>query len=100
MSFLEAGAANLALERNGRRTTLYLHRQVWASPAEGKERTDVAAALVAAGMGELVNPNYNSNTLSAWVRERVKADEAIPAGLADVLNITERIEVNVRITER
>jgi hypothetical protein len=100
MSFIEAGAANLALERDGNRTTLYLHRQVWASPAEGKDRKDVAAALVSIGMGELVNPNYNSNTLSAWVRERVKAEEAIPEGLVDVLNITERIEVNARITER
>ncbi len=100
MSFLEAGVPNLPLEHNGKRMTLYLHRQVWASPAEGKNRSDVAAALQANGMGELVNPNYNSNTLSAWVRERVKSEEAIPSGLADVLNITERVEVNTRITER
>ena len=61
--------------------TVYIHRQLWARAAQHEETTpdgnvvlvsdpiETCNALVEAGLGDFVHPAFNTNTVSAWVRE-------------------------------
>ena len=71
---------------NGKKMTLYIHSQKWAKAKDGN-RDAVVAALNAEGLTEFVSTNYNTNTLSAYVREQGKNGEEIPTGLTEVLDI-------------
>lgn len=71
---------------SGKKMTLYIHRQKWAK-ARGGDRDAVVSALRAEGLTEFVSENYNTNTLSAYVREQDKNGETIPMGLTEVLEI-------------
>jgi hypothetical protein len=53
--------------------TLYVHRQLWASASVDKETA--AKALAAEGMGDLVSPTFNTNTISAIFREWDKQED-------------------------
>lgn len=75
--------------------TVYLHRQLWANPTDG-DYDRACQALIAAGLGELVQPRFNTNTLSAWCRERDRAGEELPPSFRDAINVTERVSVRVR----
>lgn len=83
-------------------STVYLHPTLYARPKDGdRERT--AQALVAAGLGYMVKPDFNINTLSAWVREVKAKGEAASteelvmlAAIEDTLEITEAWDVRTR----
>ena len=81
---------------NGR--TYYINRRLFAGPAEGRTKYDVAEALKSAGLNEYVNETYNSNSLAAYVRQCVHEAEGaslsteemrglLPEPLRDVLKI-------------
>lgn len=78
--------------------TLCLHPQLWARVADGKQ-AEASAALESLGLGEMVKPSINAQTLSAWVRERRDNKEAIPPQLLDVLKISETVKMGVRKAE-
>ena len=65
--FIEAGVPSIAVTVDGTTRTLSIYPDVYASPLNG--RTEVAAALKASELGQYVAENYNSNSLTAYVRE-------------------------------
>ncbi len=72
--------------------TLYPHRQVWASHGGDPQRA--VAAMRAAGLDDMVT--VNSQTLSAWVRERQANDEPLPPVVAEAILVTERVSLRTR----
>ena len=65
--FIEAGVPSIAVTVDGSTRTLSIYPDVYASPL--KDRAEVAAALKASELGQYVAENYNSNSLTAYVRE-------------------------------
>lgn len=59
--------------------TIYVFNQLWAGALTGDDGTAdysrTNAALVEAGLGDFVQPRFNVQTLSAWVREQPIDDE-------------------------
>ena len=76
--------------------TLYIHKMLIAKPKEGRGRADVVEKLRLCGLGDLVSENYNSNTLSAWVREQLANGEQLPELLSSVVDTTELVSVRGR----
>jgi hypothetical protein len=75
--------------------TIYMHR-ILTSKAKGGNRNAVVAALKAEGLGDLVAEGYNANSLSAWVREQLAADEPLPPLLAATLDLEEIVSIRGR----
>lgn len=80
--------------RNG--NTFYLNTRLFASPAAGR-KDDMIFALKDNGYGDIVTETVNANTLASFVKEQkaLNADE-VPAWLADVVNIHEKVSVGIR----
>lgn len=74
---------------------VYLHRQVWAKPKNG-DYPGACAALEQAGLGEMVERRFNTQTLSSWVREQEKAGEKMPESLKDAIVVSEVFSVRTR----
>lgn len=91
-SFEEAGIANVKTA-DGR--TVYVHRQLWAR-AKGGDKMAVTDALQAAGLNEFVTQTFNTNQVSAFVREQDKLGVDLPAELDAVLDVAEVFSVRVR----
>lgn len=90
--------------------TVYLHRDVYASPKDSN-RAAVVEALEASGLGQYVKRDYNAQSLTAYVREQLAAAEeyaaaeervitepaeALPPALAAVLNVSTVFSVSSR----
>jgi hypothetical protein len=75
--------------------TLYTHKLLVAKPKDGN-RPQVVATLKANGLADLVSENYNSNTLSAYVREHLANGEMLPAALAEVIETEEIVSLRGR----
>lgn len=96
--------------------TVFLFRQVWASPAPGADgkadHDKLTAVLDVLGLDEYKPSTVNTQSLSAYVREEIKkapvfdddgkvlsleqrARRVLPASLVDALNITEKREMRV-----
>lgn len=84
--FAEAGVPRLTI--NGR--TVYVHRQLWAKREAEVDMAQACSALIDAGLGQFVAPTYNSQTLSAWMREQEKSDTPLPPELDGILTSTEK----------
>ena len=75
--------------------TVYIHKQLWASPKDG--RTAVCDALRELGMGdEYVVENFNTNSLSAYVRELDAQEEELPEKLSAVIDVVAKFALRVR----
>jgi hypothetical protein len=92
------GVTKLPIETDAGPMTVYVWRILNTRPAES--RADVVAALRACGWGELVKEDYNANTLSAAVRERLAGGEQLPAELAATLNVEEHSQARVIRTDK
>lgn len=66
-AFADEGVQNINVDGH----TVYLSAQLWASPVDG-DYERACDALIAAGLGEFVGRRFNTNTLSAWIREYVR----------------------------
>jgi hypothetical protein len=96
--------------------TVFLFRQVWASPASGPDgKADhdrLTAVLDVLGLDEYKPSTVNTQSLSAYVREEIKkapafddggnvltleqrARKVLPSSLVDALRITEKREMRV-----
>lgn len=75
--------------------TLYTHKMLVAKPKDG-DRLQVVETLKSNGLADLVSENYNSNTLSAYVREHLANGEMLPAPLAEVIETEEIVSVRGR----
>ena len=69
--FQDSGTQSVSVD--GR--TVSLRRDLFAS-AKGADKEAVTAALKAADLGQYVKEDYNANSLTAYVREMVRAAEA------------------------
>ena len=74
-------------------------RRIYAAPAEGYTKGDVANALIASGLGDYVSNDYNSNSLSGYVASFAReSDEVLtPADIRDQL--PEQLKVCVTVGE-
>ena len=92
--------------------TIYLHTQLWAGAAKREivnadgtvsvvgDAETTCEALIEAGLAEFVKPNFNVNTLSAWVRE-LPEDQAtglpiLPPELEGKISITKKYSLRTR----
>lgn len=85
--------------------TIYLHSQVWASYPKNDDGEpqyqDANEALKEAGLGTFVNERFNSNTLSAWVRELPRDDmenPILPEQLKGKLDVATKWGVRARLS--
>ncbi len=86
--------------------TLYVHRQLWAGyqrdeSGNGKHR--LTEALEQEGLDQLVQKGFNTQKLSAWVREFDEGGESpediaakLPEGLQDKIKINEVTQIKTR----
>lgn len=61
--------------------TFYPARRFFVGPDEGLDKTTVAAALKEAGLGDYVKNDYNTNSLTSYVRSL-----AVEAGGVDTMS--------------
>jgi hypothetical protein len=84
--------------------TIYLHRQLWAKLKEiepgsagDAAKTRANAALRAAGLDHLVYETFNSNSVSAYMRNELPKDAndmpALPPELAQAFEVAEVFDV-------
>jgi hypothetical protein len=65
--FIEAGVPAMTVEVDGTRRTLSIYPDVYASPLNDRE--EVVDALKQSELGQYVAENYNTNSLTSFVRE-------------------------------
>lgn len=90
--FAEQGVDRMSV--NGH--TVYLHRQLWARVPEGVTRAEVVEALEEAGLGHFVRRQYNTQTVSAWLRDLEREEEELPPELYGMIEGSERYSLRVR----
>ena len=80
--------------------TVYIARQVWASPREGNH-AGLVSALQSIGLNDMVKTQCNTQTLSAYVREVEKeifGENSSPDDL--IKKLPEAIQPFIAITEK
>jgi hypothetical protein len=65
--FIEAGVPSMTVEVNGAKRTLSIYPDVYASPMNDRE--EVVDALKQSELDQYVAENYNTNSLTSFVRE-------------------------------
>jgi hypothetical protein len=90
--FERSGISNVSID--GR--TLYIHRSQWARGRSDIDPEIVIEALRANGLGDMVKETFSTQTLSSYVRELDREDKSMPPGLAEVIDISEKVTVGVR----
>jgi hypothetical protein len=92
--FIEGGVQSV---KTATGQTVYLHKQLWANARDG-DHERACDALVVAGYGELVQRRFNTNRLSALVREITaeSGENGMPPVLKDALAIREQVSARVR----
>ena len=76
--------------------TLYRYTQRWASRLPEVTATQALAALRDAGLGEFVSEGFSTQTLSAWLRERVDQNEEIPEAVKSAFMLREVPKLGAR----
>lgn len=90
--FAEAGIDRMTIEGQ----TIYLHRQLWAQVPAGVEKAEVIEAMKDAGVDHFVREDFNTQTVSAWLRELEREGEEVPTELEGLLESSERYSLRVR----
>lgn len=99
----ESGIQNMKVsDNNGGHRTVYMNRQIWAGHNGNKQA--LCQALKEAGLEEYVQPTFNAQQLSAWVREfdpdkNLTEDEIlkqIPSNVAHHLKVSERFALKTK----
>jgi hypothetical protein len=65
--FIEDGVPSITVEVDGKKRTLSIYPDVYASPLNDRE--EVVEALKQSELGQYVAENYNANSLTSFVRE-------------------------------
>lgn len=63
--------------------TIYIHNQIWAKISDRKEAIN---ALKEAGMTEYIEENFNTNSISAYVRETIKNGDELPDSFEGIIS--------------
>jgi len=90
--FEKSGISNVSIDDR----TLYIHRSQWARGRKDIDPEIVIEALKSNGLGDLVKETFSVQTLSAHVRDLDKEDREMPPGLAEVIDVSEKVTVGVR----
>lgn len=93
--FTECQMDRLQVPVGNEKVTLYIHRQLWAKPKDG-DRQAVISTLKTCGLSDFVTENYNSNTLSAYVRERLANGDQLQPTLDSVIEAEEVVSIRGR----
>ncbi len=88
-----AGVETLPIETPEGRMTVYLHSQMWA---RATDKATACSALRECGLGDFVAENFNTNTVSAHIREAVRNGEDLPQPIRDAFKISEIHSVRAR----
>ena len=75
--------------------TVYLERKLWAKAKDGNKAA-VCIALKRAHLGDFVEETFNTNSLSAYVRELDREEKRLPPSLCGVLEISEVFKLRTR----
>ena len=89
--FEQSGTERIAID--GR--TVYVERKLWAKAKDG-DKAAVCKALRRARLGDYVEETFNSNSLSAYVRELDREERPLPSSLRDVLEVSEVFKLRTR----
>jgi hypothetical protein len=89
--FEQSGTERIAID--GR--TVYVERKLWAKPKDG-DKPAVCKALKRCHLGDYVEETFNSNSLSAYVRELDREERTMPPTLAAVLDVSEVYKLRTR----
>ena len=75
--------------------TVYIERKLWAKARDG-DKAAVCKALKRCRLGDYVEETFNTNSLSAYVRELDREGRALPPSLAAVLDVSEVFKLRTR----
>ena len=89
--FEQSGTERIAID--GR--TVYVERKLWAKPKDG-DKPAVCKALKRCRLGDYVEETFNTNSLSAYVRELDREERPLPPTLAAVLDVSEVYKLRTR----
>jgi hypothetical protein len=84
-----AGVDQIKIDGN----TVFVHSQVWAKIPS---RIAAIRALKAEGLTELIDEKYNTHSISAWLRERIKSGEDLPDTFKGTIEANEVLNAKVR----
>ena len=73
---------------DGDRITVFIHTQAGARPVDG-DKEAVVRTLKKCGMSDFVQETYNTNSLSAYVRERLAHGQDLQPTLKEVSRVDE-----------
>ena len=92
--FGEDGIQSLKVDVDGKKTSVFVRKTIWANAVDGDVPRAVKA-LKLAGLGHLVEEKFNTHTLSAWLREQIDMQNEIPPQLEGAIKITEKYDLGV-----
>lgn len=75
--------------------TVYVERKLWAKAKDG-DKPSVCKALKRCRLGDYVEETFNTNSLSAYVRELDREGRPLPPSLATVLDVSEVFKLRTR----
>ena len=75
--------------------TVYIERKLWAKAKDG-DKSAVCKALRRCRLGDYVEETFNTNSLSAYVRELDREERQLPPTLPAVLDISEVFKLRTR----
>ena len=89
------GVPSLKVDTDEGRFTVFTRRELWAGALEGDyERACVALKM--AGMGDLVEERFNTQRLSAVVREMDATGTPLPESFVGAIKVSEVFKLSVR----
>lgn len=91
-----AGVPSIPVEVGKERFTVYVRTLASAKAKPGVDKAQVADVLKRCGLSNMVEENFNWNTLSAWVRERLEGKKDLPPTLDSVIEVKHHSEACVR----
>lgn len=74
--------------------TVYLARDIWARPEEGKE-DELISVLDQQGLGDIARRRVMAQSLSAVIREHLNRDGALPAWAEGLVAVSQRPRARV-----
>lgn len=89
--FEQSGMERVAID--GR--TVYVERKLWAKAKDG-DKPSVCKALKRCRLGDYVEETFNTNSLSAYVRELDREGRQMPPSLIAVLEVSEVFKLRTR----
>lgn len=92
---LENQLDRLPVTVGSEKVTLYIHRQLWAKPKDG-DKARLMGVLKRCGLSDLVQEQYNTSSLSAYIRERLANGQKLQPTLTEALALDEVVTVRGR----